>query len=452
MNLTSILLIATAVLSLISGVIFLVGTSKGNRWPGFWIFMVSLGCTIWTAGCGIFLSLPVNAESVAIWPVLCIYLGGILLALSVLVYAAWWCPLGKYRILSRLYVIGCSIFAAFLSVILLYDKSVLYDGITLSNAGNSVQLYWGWYYFSYCLLFVLMFCGFWVCQFISARHARTKNARKSAYILFFGFLVTALISGFYNILLPPSDYSLIWVGPLSMDIVLLAFFYSTLRYRMISVSLNWLKALAYGVTILSGVIIYMVIFYIIFTALFKIPNPSAAVLVLNFIMIVIVLLLMPVINEINAALRSMIAVGQVDIGYVIKKLNRLASKNVDLRELAGFLADHLHFAYIGFVINGRLYGSKALALSSEELKQITSLKTAKGGVWQEPSKSVQKIFDEVNLKAVAELHNAKGKVFGQMLVGKPLGKSSFERRDLIQLEMIINLVASVIDSEKHLRA
>ena len=61
-------------------------------------------------------------------------------------------------------------------------------------------------------------------------------------------------------------------------------------------------------------------------------------------------------------------------------------------------------------------------------------------------------MDETNLKAVAELYNAKGKPFGQIIVGKPLGKSTMEHRDLIQLEMIINLVASVIDSGKHLRA
>lgn len=453
MNLTSILLIATAVLSLISGIIFLAGSVKNSRWSGFWVFMISLGCTIWAFGCGSFLALPVGADVMADWSILCIYLGGMLLALSVLVYAAWWCYLGKYRILSRLYVIVCAVFAAFLGVILIYDRSVLYDGITLSNAGNAVHLYWGWYYIAYCIFFAMAFCGFWICQFINARKARTKQVRKGAYVLFFGFLVTALISGFYNVLLPPSNYSLIWVGPLSMDIVLLAFFYSTLRYRMIAVSSHWLRLLAYGVTILSGVIIYMVIFYIIFTALFKIPNPSSSILVLNFLMIVIVLLLIPVINEINAALRSMIMVGQVDLAYVIKKLNRIATKNVDLRELAAFLADHLHFAYIGILINGRLYGSKALSISAGELEKIGKLRpAAAGGVWQEPNEAVQKILDELDLKAIAELKNAKGKPFGQLIVGRPLGKASFERRDLVQLEMIINLVATVIDSEKHIRA
>ena len=151
-------------------------------------------------------------------------------------------------------------------------------------------------------------------------------------------------------------------------------------------------------------------------------------------------------------LSVVISVGQVDLAYVVKKLNRIATKNVNLKDLAAFLADHLHFAYIGFVINGRLYGSKALAVSAEELTKIAHLRAVPHGVWQEPTKQVQEILDNLGLKAVAELKNAKGKPFGQIIVGKPLGKTNFERRDLVQLEMIINLVAMVIDSEKHLRA
>lgn len=123
-----------------------------------------------------------------------------------------------------------------------------------------------------------------------------------------------------------------------------------------------------------------------------------------------------------------------------------------MRELAGFLADHLHFDYVGFVLNGRIYGSKSLSVTSAELTQITHLKQTAHGVWQEPNKTVQKTFDELGLKAVAELRNAKGKTFGQLIVGKPLGKTNFEHRDLIQLEMIINLVATIVDSEKHIRA
>lgn len=447
MSLISILLIATAILCLLTGFISLVGSSKVDRKRGVWFFVTTIGCAIWTAGIGVFSALRPGQEGIAIWPIFAIYLGSLLMGVSVLGYAAW------RRTSGKICTVISALIAIFLACAFIYDQSILYTGFTLSNQGNSVQLYWGWYYISYCLFYVFNNSCFVWQQYLNAKRGRTKKIRKGEYILFFGLLIAGVLSIVFDLLIPPTNYDLIWVGPLSLCVVMISFFYASLRYRMISLSSRWLQIFSYGVIMSVGAVIYMVIFYIIFTALFKIPNPSASILVLNFLMIVIVLLLMPVIQEVSASVRSMIHVGQVDIAYVIKKLNHLATRNVDLRDLAAFLAEHLHFAYIGFLINGRLYGSKSLAISSEELSAITHLKSATGTeIWQQPNKTVQKVFDELDLRAVAELRNAKGKAFGQLVVGKPLGKTSFERRDLIQLEMMINLVATVIDSEKHLRA
>ena len=447
MSLISILLIATAVLSLLTGFISLVGSSKNDRVRGVWFFITTIGCAIWTGGISSFAALKPSAEDYATIPIFCIYLGSLLMAVSVLGYAAWRRKSGK------ICTVICMLWAIVLAIAFTYDQSLCYTGVTISPTGNSVQLYWGWFYISYCLFFTVNNTCFVVQQYLNAKQARAKKVRRGEYILFFGLLFSGLLSIIFDLLIPPTNYDLIWVGPLTLNVVMIAFFYSTLKYRMIAISSRWLQMFAYGVLIMVGAVIYILIFYIIFTALFKGPNPSGAILVLNFLMIVIVLLLLPVLNEVRATFRSMIMVGQVDIAYVIKKLNKLAARNVDLRELAAFLADHLHFAYIGFIVNDRLYGSKALALSADEMEAITHLRSAgRGEVWQEPNKTVQKTLDEMDLKAVAELRNAKGRPFGQLLVGKPLGKASFERRDLIQLEMIINLVATVIDSEKHIRA
>lgn len=447
MNLISILLITTAVLCLLTGFLSLVGSSKGERGHMSWFFAMSLGCAMWTAGIGIFRILPSTAGDILTWALYGIYVSSLFLAVATLGYAAW------RRTAGKIFTILCAVEAVFLAAAFLHDPGLLYTGITLSKAGNSVDLYWGWYYISYCLFFVITDGGFVVTQFLNAKRERRVNARKGNYLLFFGFMIAGSLAVIFDLIIPPYNYSLIWVGPLSLCVVMIMFFYATLRYRLVRMSSRWLQIFAYGVISSIGVIVYMLIFYLIFTALFKIPNPSASVLVLNFLMIVVILLLMPVINEVSASVRSMIAVGQVDMAYVIKKLNRLAAKNVNLRELAGFLADHLHFSYIGFIINGHLYSSKPLVLSADELIHITKMKAASGSsVWQEPNKATRKIMDELGLKAVAELRNAKGKAFGQLIVGKPLGKTDFERRDLVQLEMIINLVATVIDSEKHIRA
>ena len=447
MSLISILVLAVAILAFLSSLLVLIGAAKSDRVRMAWYF-VSMGFgSVWAACCALYLMLPETATDVAPLVIAGIYLGGAMMMLGLLGYGAWHKTVGKVAVgMAIVYIVG-------MTALLINKPTLMFDGFTLSAVlGNSVQLVPGWAFWSYSAFYG--FCTFIALFFVwkSARQARLKRTRQGDMIFLVGWIVAGLIAAIFNMVLPFFRYDLIWVGPLALGLLAIVFYYVLLKFRTVSVSSTSLKVLSSIVMMIGGAIIYMLIFYIIFTALFKMPNPSTPILVLNFLMVVILLLLMPVIREISASINSLISVGQVDIAYVIKKLNHIASKNVDLRDLAGFLADHLHFAYIGFIINGRLYGSKSLAISPAELNGITHLKSSTREVWQEPNKSVQKTFDELGLKAVAELRNAKGKPFGQLVVGKPLGKSNFERRDLIQLEMIINLVATVIDSEKHLRA
>ncbi len=448
MSLTSILLFATSVLAVLSGFSVLVGASKVDRKRMVWFFVAAAMAALWSVAIALFLALPVGAESAAPVLIMMIYIASAIMMVALLGFASW------EHVIGKVLTVCAALAVVITSAVVLNDTSILFEGFTLSYQGNTVQLVNGVVYWLYTFFFVLNSALSWFFILQHSRRARTKRVRQGDYVLLVGLMITGALSMVSDLILPLFvRYDLIWIGPLALSITLVTFYYAILRFRIIAISSSWLKTLSYVVLLVSGAVIYMLIFYLIFTALFKIPNPSASILVLNFLMIVIVLLLMPLINEVSASMRSMISVGQVDIAYVIKKLNRIATKNIDLRELAAFLATHLHFAYIGFIINGKLYGSKSLAMSADEITQITHMRpTARGEVWQEPNKSVQKILDELDLRAVAELRNAKGKTFGQIIVGKPLGKASFERRDLIQLEMIINLVATVIDSEKHIRA
>lgn len=450
MNLTSILLIATAVLVASTGLITWDGASKADRGRMTWFFVSTIGTMVWSLSIAGFLGAPETISDGGIKTVIYgIYLAPLIAVPTILGYGAWKFKTGK--IITVLFLI----LAAILGTVWVQSPELWMESLTLSAVnGNSLTIVKGWAYVIYTLFFTACFVACIVTLFYRVKHTKNKRVRVGDKIFAFAMLGASGFIGLFDVILPYlGNYQLIWVGPIAMTVVTLLFFYSVLKYRIVSVEVRWMKIMAYAVVMTSGVIVYMLLFYIIFTVLFKIPNPSTSVLVLNFLMIVIVLLLMPVINELIVAVKSMIMVGQVDIAYVVRKLNHLASKNVDLRDLAGFLADHLHFAYVGFIINGHLYGSKPLAMTANEIKQISGMKSARGGnVWQEPSKSAKEVLDELDLKAVAELRNAKGKAFGQLVVGKPLGKSSFERRDLIQLEMIINLVATVIDSEKHIRA
>ncbi len=446
MSLISILLVTVAILSFSFGLLTLIGASRSDRVRSAWFCFATLGAAIWSVSIAVFLTLSQPDTDASAW--ICgIYIPPMFMMVGMLGYSSW-----KYKGGKVLTIIDL-LFMLTLAVLIVYDKSLLYTGYEISHTGNTVMLVGGPFYFVYMFFYFVSDAAFLVYSMYALKHTRKKNLRKGILTLMVGFAITGFVTLIVDLFLPLfGNYDLIWIGPLFISVTIIGYFYAILKYHMISVASRWLQLATYAVVALTGVAIYMLIFYLIFTSLFKIPNPSASVLVLNFVMIVVVLLLMPVIREVSAVLRSMIMVGQVDIAYVIKKLNRLATHNIDLRDLAGFLADHLHFEYVGFIINGRIYGSRSLNITSVELSQIAHMKRTSSGVWQEPNKTVQKTLDDLGLKAVAELRNAKGKTFGQLIVGKPVGKTSFERRDLIQLEMIINLVASVVDSEKHLRA
>ncbi len=450
MQLVYILMVAVAILSVLAGVAVFFGSARGRRGQAAAYLVACLMGAAWSISMIFFLTTPVGEHTRALISLNLMYISAAADVIFLLLFVGW---------KRRSAVIGSVVLivlAAILLTLIITNPNEYYGQITLSNtAKNTLIFYNGWMPYAYVALVSAATLGFIIAGWYEIQHAPNRRVKNGARTLFYGLLVAGGVAGIFDVILPLlGNYELIWIGPISTSAAIFMHFYATIRYRLLILDSAWLKTLAYIILMSLAAMTYMVIFFIIFMALFKIPNPSASIIVLNFIMIVIVLLLLPVINEAMAYIRSLISVGQVDIAYVIKKLNHLATQNVNLNELAAFLADHLHFQYIGLVVNGRLYGSSSLPISADELAEISVLEpNDNGGVWQKiEGKKTKDLFERLELKAVAELRNAKGRPFGQILVGKPLGKMSFERRDLIQIEMIINLVATVIDSKRHLKA
>ena len=440
MQLLKILLLIISALAFLSGLAVFLGARKGEKLRGLEFFIATIGASLWGASIAIFMTLAPENEHLASYIILGIYISPLLMDLGLIMFTGWKFKLGK--VLTVLYVL----LATAMAVAIIMKPDLLYSSYTISaKDGNSVALNFD-FYMLYVGLLSFSTTATPVLTLYQAIKSRSKNIRIGNIFFFVNMAVGGVFCGIFDVLLPMQRYDLIWVGPLAIGSTVIILYYAILRYRMMILGTRWLKILSYIIMIATASIIYMVIFFIIFTALFKIPNPSTSIFVLNFIMIVIVMLLMPVTNELTAYINSLISTGQIDLAYIVKKLNKMAT-NVDLNELADFLADHLHFSYVGFLINGRLYGSGPLALSTGEIREVSKLKVPEKGIWQEFNEPVSEAFHRLDINAVAQLNNAKGKPFGQILVGKPQGKMTFEHRDLVQLEMIVNLVAALIDTK-----
>ena len=115
--------------------------------------------------------------------------------------------------------------AVVLAVLILNDTSILYTSFELSNAGNTVHLVNGWYYWIYTIFFVLNISSFLVATYYHALKAASKRAKKGDYILLGGLTISGALSAVFDLILPiMGRYDLIWVGPLSVSISMFGVF------------------------------------------------------------------------------------------------------------------------------------------------------------------------------------------------------------------------------------
>lgn len=445
MQLTLLLLIIVSLLSLLSGIAVLSGAHKGERVQAFLYFWITFFSIGWSVSIGIFLALPETASSeAALAATYGIYLPALLMSWGLAVY-----PIYKYKV-GKAVMILYAIFGIALFALPLIDPSLLFSEITLSEStGNVVHLQHNLYNYAYIAYFISTCLIYMLGLFYNATHAKTAHVKKANLMALIGFTITGAIALIFDVILSfLGKYDTIWAGPLAMSFAWIFHYYAILRYRLIDLSGAWLKNLSHIIIMSLAAIVYLTIFFIIFIALFKVPSPSISVIILNTIMIAIVLILFPALNEISSYVRSLASVHDVDITYIVKKLNIISKEYINYHELADFLAEHLHFQYIGLYLNNKLYASGTTKLNSTDIEKLASLKAPAKGVWLPLNSEEKGELKQRGVEAVAILRDGNGEVVGKIIFGRPLGNVSFNNRNLNSIETALTLTAGTISAEK----
>ena len=442
MHFIYLLVIAVAILTILAAFALVLGSPKSEKTHSMWFFLAAIGEVIWAVSITVFLSLG-NGETdqnVAPWLVKGIYSGALLMDAALLFYISWKYKFGK----------SCSTFflisAVVLIALLFYDPTLLYSDIVLKDVGNSVIIDLSKpFYIIYCVFFVTL--NFAIFLFLTYRIHRTANKKSKRGYLFFliGLLTTGLLAGIFDLVLPPFRYDLIWVGPMTIGLTILGFYFAILKYKMVPINANWLKALSSVVIISSAFIVYLLIFHLVFSALFKVANPSFQVVLLNFIMIAIVLTLVPAFSEILDLTKSLIMTKQINLPYIVKKLSQIDHKRINYKEVSGFLSEYMHFSYIGFLIKGKLYVADDCKISADLLKKISDLPAPTHGAWQSLARLNENELSEADISRIAVIAGANGDIVGQMIYGHPVSKSTLDSRDLAEITMITSLMGTIIE-------
>ena len=229
------------------------------------------------------------------------YLSAIFIDIALLGYIAWRYKAG--RIATIFFLIAGIIFAG----VFVANPSLLYTEVILSNTGNSLATNIGPFYFTYIGFFCALVPAVLISLLSQIFGSRSDRIKNGDIVLLVGFAISGTMSLIFNLILPLWTWNYIWLGPLAISTTIIAFYYTILRYRALRLGSRWLKILSYIVLITSAAVLYMVVFYVIFLAMFHGSSPSIEVIILNFIMVLFFLLLMPATNELLTFIRSLIS-------------------------------------------------------------------------------------------------------------------------------------------------
>lgn len=301
MQLIIILLATVSILTFLSGVIVFFGSIKGERLRSAWFFLAAIFATIWMTSISFFLIADSSWTGIIDWHAKWTFISAIVIDVAFLGYIIWNDKFGKITTLIF------TILGGILSAFIMLRPELLYKEIILSHTGNSVVMNMDLLYFSYIAFFGLIVPAVIIGllkQFFQTRLARKRSGDLIIMVSFGASSTLVLVA---NLVLPLfGNWNLIWLGPLALAVTIIAFYYTILKYRSLNLDSLWLKFFSYIVIITSFAIVYMVIFALIFSALFRGSTPSTEVIILNFIMVIIFLVLVPSINEISISIRSLI--------------------------------------------------------------------------------------------------------------------------------------------------
>lgn len=300
MQLIAILLITVSILTLFSGIAAFFGAAKGDRPRSAWFFFATAFAMIWMISIAAFLIATPE------WPVhirLLVnltYISAIFIDIALLGYINWRKKAGK--IITLFFLVAGIIFTAFF----IKDPGLLYQDVVLASTGNSLVTNIGPFYFTYIAFFCVLVPTVLITLFRQILRSRSNRVKNGDLVLLIGFTISGTTSLIFNLILPFWTWNLVWLGPLAISTTIIAFYYTILRYHAINLKSRWLKTLSYIVLITSVAVLYMMVFYVVFLAMFRGATPSLEVIILNFIMVLFFLLLMPAMSELVMFVRSLI--------------------------------------------------------------------------------------------------------------------------------------------------
>lgn len=440
MKLPQFLLILTSIVTFLSAFCILIGSGRKKRLEVLPYFLAILSSSIWSITTFLFVNTSPENSEVVKYIIPFLFLSPLFMDICLVRYI-----FRRAKTAKTFFTVFSVLFFFLVTAILFMSPSDFYTSCTISSTGNlidiadySLYIYYAIYFFITTL--IIAFAELY--QFLKAK---VPDTRFHLFIAGAGVFITRMFMYVFGIVSPMSTFSTYWLAPVLISLMIAFDYYAILKCRVVDLSSKALKFFSNIILIASGAVCYVMIVYIVLKFLFKANNLSDDVYVLNYIMAAVLFFILPILNSLRDSTKSEIEKDDSHQAEILKKLNKM-STNSDADKLASFLASEYNLSYVGIVIGSKVHGPKSEKFTNLEIVQIMSLGKPEHGIWQEITSVAKGNLEKHGIKSVAAMLDARGKVFGQILIGTPTGKDDLDESDIENLESIINLISAMIDS------
>lgn len=442
MQLIRIILYAVSAIVLLSGISIFFGSSKREKGDGFRFLIATFGAALWTIAINIFLKMP-GASDNFVHIIATLIIASITLCdIGLLAYLGWNYKSGK--IFTLIFAVAGIVLIALLA----YDSSLFYT--SFDNSQDTLHLFVnkGWYYIALIVYFFLISITFSLYLQKKIKKTTNKDLKTGLKIFYVGLTIGGILALIFDLILLTAQPHLVWIGPMATSISILTFYYSTVKYRIVSMSSRWMEIMSYTIVIASTVILYLLAFYLVFNALFSTSNPTIEVIALNLIMAIILLLFVPTVRELTDFMRASYSTNKIALGYITKKLDRIDKSEFDPKDVSKFLAEVLHYSYFAIIIDKKVYSSSDTKFTSEEIDRINHLKLIDHKVWYPQTELIKDGVADKSISSVAILTNKSGKPIARAIFGKKLYEQPLSRREQIKQDSVINMLSAIIEESQ----
>ena len=437
MQLIRALLIAAIVVVVLSGISVFFGSRKQEKNSSIYFLIATLGAALWTIAIAITLKMPDASSDFVHAVATCIIAGVVLCDVGLLAFLSW-----KYKGGKPLTFIF-TLFGALLVALLAYDPSLFYHSYDLSQGYVQIFVSYSWYYFALIVYFFLISITF--SGFLLKRIKGTTNSslRTGLKVFYAGLSIGGILALIFDLILITSLPNLTWIGPMATIISIMSFYYSVIKFRTLNISTRWMKIMSYAILTAFAVIIYLLVFYVVFAALFRVPNPSVEVLILNGVMAAFLIAIMPALIELTGFIKASFLSDRIQLGYITKKIDNIKPKDFNPRELVQFLAETLHYENCALILPKHTYATDNVRFSTDEADDLLRLKPADGLIWAKtPERTLKNGFC---ISEVASLRDSNGKEIGKLVFGKKVNGHALQRKELAKVEAVANMVSVLIE-------